>query len=37
MDIKNIKKKVKPKVVDPYEELRYSDDNEENRDKENIK
>ena len=34
---KKHKKKVKPKVVDPYEELRYSDDNEENRDKENIK
>jgi len=34
---KRHKKKIKRKVVDPYEELRYSDDNEENREKENIK
>ena len=34
---KRHKKKIKPKVVDPYEELRYSDDNEENKEKGNIK
>ena len=34
---KKPKKKIKRKVVDPYEELRYSDDNEENREKGNIK
>ena len=34
---KKHKKKIKPQVVDPYEELRYSDDNEENKEKENIK
>lgn len=33
---KRTKKKIKPQSVDPYEELRYSDDNEDHRGKTNI-